>query len=114
MSDLADKECVPCQGGVPPLKGAEIDALLAQLGRGWDAVEEHHLTKTYMFPNFKDALAFVNRVGDLAESVGHHPDIYFTWGKARLDIFTHKIDGLAEADFVLAAKCDQILESSPA
>lgn len=110
MSELADKECVPCKGGIPPLKGAEIEGYLAKLGNGWNVVEEHHLSKTFTFPNFADALAFVNRVGALAEDVGHHPDIYFTWGKARIDIFTHKIDGLAEADFILAAKCDRLLD----
>lgn len=109
MSDLANKECVPCQGGIPALKGGEIEAYLDQLADGWNAVEEHHLSRTYTFPDFVQALAFVNRVGALAEEVGHHPDIYFTWGKVRLDIFTHKIDGLAEADFILAAKCDQLL-----
>lgn len=109
MSDLADKECIPCRGGVPPLGGAEIEAYLSKLGRDWEVVDGHHLSKTYIFPDFKSALAFVNRVGELAEEVGHHPDIYFTWGRARIDIFTHKIDGLAEADFVLAAKCDRLL-----
>lgn len=109
MSDLADKECIPCRGGVPPLGGAEIEAYLSKLGRDWEVVDGHHLSKTYIFPDFKSALAFVNRVGELAEEVGHHPDIYFTWGRARIDIFTHKIDGLAEADFILAAKCDRLL-----
>ena len=108
MSELANKECVPCKGGVPPLQGPEIDAYLQKLGGGWEAVEGHHLSKTFSFPNFAEALAFVNRVGALAEDVGHHPDIYFTWGKARIEIFTHKIDGLAEADFILAAKIDQL------
>ena len=109
MSELANKECVPCKGGVPPLEGAEIDAYLKKLGGGWEAVEGHHLSKTFTFPNFAEALAFVNRVGELAEEVGHHPDIYFTWGKARVEIFTHKIDGLAEADFILAAKVDTLV-----
>ena len=107
MSELADRPCIPCQGGIPPLKGAEIEAYLVKLGHGWEVVDEHHLTKTYTFDNFVQALAFVNQVGAVAEEAGHHPDIYFTWGKARVDIFTHKIDGLAEADFVLAAKCDR-------
>lgn len=112
MSELAEKECVPCKGGVPPLQGAEIEAYLSKLGNGWEAVEGHHLSKTFTFPNFADALAFVNEVGALAEDVGHHPDIWFTWGKARIEIFTHKIDGLAEADFVLAAKIDRLPSAS--
>lgn len=109
MSELADQACIPCQGGVPPLKGVEIEALLAKLGQDWQAVDEHHLAKTYTFPDFVQALAFVNRVGAVAEAAGHHPDIYFTWGRVRIEIFTHKIDGLAEADFILAAKCDRVL-----
>lgn len=108
MSELAKKNCVPCKGGVPPLEGVEIEAYLGKLGGGWEAVEEHHLSKTFTFPNFVEALGFVNRVGALAEEVGHHPDISFTWGKAKIEIFTHKIDGLAEADFILAAKIDQL------
>ncbi|MEL6184128.1 MAG: 4a-hydroxytetrahydrobiopterin dehydratase [Myxococcota bacterium] len=109
MSDLADRECIPCQGGVAPLKGDELRNLLSSLGEGWSIVDEHHLSRTYTFPDFMQALGFVNRVGALAEEIGHHPDIYFTWGRARLEIFTHKIDGLAEADFVLAAKCDRLV-----
>lgn len=109
MSDLADRECIPCQGGIEPLRGDELRNLSADLGEGWSVVDEHHLSRTYTFPDFVHALGFVNRVGALAEEVGHHPDIYFTWGKARLEIFTHKIDGLAEADFILAAKCDRLV-----
>ena len=107
MTDLASKKCIPCSGAVPALKGGEITPLLAQLD-GWQAVDEHHLTKSYTFPNFVEALAYVNKVGDVAEAEGHHPDIYFTWGKVRIDIMTHAIDGLSESDFILAAKVDQI------
>ena len=106
MSDLAAKECVPCKGGVPPLAGAELAALERQLGGGWRVVDGHHLEKEFRFPNFVDALAYVNRVGALAEEQGHHPDIYLTWGKVKLTIWTHKIDGLTESDFVFAAKAD--------
>jgi 4a-hydroxytetrahydrobiopterin dehydratase len=107
MSALAQKECVPCKGGVPPLTAAENDQLLHELGGGWRVVDNHHLEKEYRFPDFKDALAFTNRVGELAEAEGHHPDIYLAWGKVRVTIWTHKIDGLTESDFVLAAKADQ-------
>jgi 4a-hydroxytetrahydrobiopterin dehydratase len=93
---------------VPPLTPAERAPLLAQL-EGWSVVDDHHLSKLFTFPNFVDALAFVNRVGDVAEKNGHHPDILLSWGKARVDIWTHKIDGLTESDFVLAAKCDRVL-----
>lgn len=106
MSELARKECVPCRGRIPPLKGQEIEGLLAQLESGWTVVEEHHLTKTYTFKDFAEALAFVNRVGEMAEEQGHHPDVYLTWGKVRLDVWTHKIDGLTESDFIFCAKAD--------
>lgn len=109
MSDLAAKECVPCKGGVPPLQGKELEDLERQLGGNWGVVEGHHLEKEYRFPNFVDALGFVNRVGALAEEQGHHPDIYLTWGKVKLTIWTHKIDGLTESDFVFAAKADKRL-----
>jgi 4a-hydroxytetrahydrobiopterin dehydratase len=107
-SELATKQCVPCRGGVPPLNSAEIDKLLEKLGGGWKAVDAHHLRKEYTFPDFAEALAFTNRVGAIAEEQGHHPDIYLTWGKVRLEIWTHKIDGLTESDFILAARADTI------
>jgi len=107
MSDLASKECVPCRGGVPPLKGEEIATLQSELD-GWEVVNEHHLKKDYSFEDFKETLAFVNRVADLAESQWHHPDICFGWGHAEVTIWTHKIDGLTESDFILAAKIDKL------
>lgn len=107
MSELSSKQCVPCRGGVPPLQGGEIELLLTQLN-GWEVVMEHHLKKNYGFANFREALAFVNRVGELAEGQGHHPDICFGWGTAEITIYTHKIDGLTESDFILAAKIDEL------
>ena len=104
---LSKKECVPCKGGVPPLNGEELERLERQVDR-WDVVEEHHITKAYKFSNFVKALAFVNRVGDIAEAQGHHPDIFLTWGKVRITMCTHKIDGLTESDFILAARIDEI------
>ena len=111
MSELAKLDCVPCKGGVPPLKGAEIEGLLARLNGGWKVIDEHHLEKEYRFKDFRQALDFTNRVGELAESVGHHPDIYLAWGKVRLTVWTHKIGGLNEADFIFAAKADTLLQS---
>jgi 4a-hydroxytetrahydrobiopterin dehydratase len=109
-SGLAEKTCVPCRGGVPPLAGDAIDRLLAELGpNGWHAVDEHHLEKAYEFADFVTALAFVNRVGAIAEEQGHHPDFELGWGRVGIKIWTHKIDGLTESDFVLAAKCDAAL-----
>ncbi len=105
MTDLANGQCVPCCGGVPPLDAARVAKLVAQLD-GWTAENNHHLTKPYAFPDFSEALSFVNRIGAVAEDQNHHPNIFFTWGKVRVDIWTHKIDGLTESDFVLAAKID--------
>ena len=105
--DLADRECVPCRGGIPPLSADEIRPLLEQLA-GWQVVDDHHLTKSWEFDDFATALAFVNRVGDVAETNGHHPDIFLSWGKVRIELWTHKIDGLSESDFILAAKCDLV------
>ncbi len=107
MPELAAKNCVPCRGGVPPLKGAELAALSSQVP-GWNVVEEHHLQKTFRFPNFRQALDFVIRVGNLAEEQGHHPDIFLAWGKVDITIWTHKINGLTESDFILAAKIDAL------
>ena len=108
METLAMKECIPCKGGIPPLKGEELRSLEAQLGNQWEVVNEHHLQKNYTFKNFKDALEFTNRIGEIAEQQAHHPDIYLTWGKVMVKIFTHKIDGLNESDFILAAKFDKV------
>jgi 4a-hydroxytetrahydrobiopterin dehydratase len=111
MSELASRECVPCKGGVPPLKGTELDALQQELGHHWQVVQAHHLEKEYTFDDFRGALDFTNRVGELAESVNHHPDIYLTWGKVKITIWTHAIDGLSETDFVFAAKTDQLQQN---
>lgn len=108
MSDLASRQCVPCRGGVPPLQQNEVDALLPKV-EGWAVVDLHHLEKSYSFKNFREAQQFVTRVGDLAEEQGHHPDICFGWGNAQIRIWTHKIDGLTESDFILAAKIDQLI-----
>ena len=106
MGELASKECVPCRGGVPPLTGSEIEPLIDELGNGWTVIENHHLEREYPFPDFRAAMDFTVRVGELAEEQGHHPDIYLAWGKVRVTIWTHKIDGLTESDFILAAKAD--------
>ncbi len=104
---LADKKCVPCRGGVPPLKGEELEALHRAVPN-WNVVNGHHLTRAYTFPDFKQALDFVNRVGALAEEQGHHPDILLAWGKAEITLWTHKVDGLTESDFIMAAKIDRL------
>ncbi|MDP6744133.1 MAG: 4a-hydroxytetrahydrobiopterin dehydratase [SAR324 cluster bacterium] len=109
MCELAEGTCIPCRGGVPPLKGEQLDALLEKLGNGWQIINEHHLEKEYIFADFRQALDFTVKVGEVAENQGHHPDIYLAWGKVKLTIWTHKIDGLTESDFILGAKVDQRL-----
>lgn len=105
---LSEKVCEPCKGGVPPLTANEISPLLNELGNNWEAIDNHHLYKKFTFNDFVTALAFVNKVGELAEDVGHHPNISFTWGIVEISIWTHKINGLNEADFILAAKMDHL------
>jgi 4a-hydroxytetrahydrobiopterin dehydratase len=107
MPGLATKTGVPCRGGVPPLTGEELASLQKQVD-GKNVVEEHHVTKTFTFPNFREALKFVNRVGELAEEQGHHPDIFLAWGKVEITTWTRKINGLTDSDFILGAKIDQL------
>jgi len=105
MPGLADRHCVPCKGGISPLTGEEVAPLLAQL-EGWSVIDNHHLEKQFKLKNFIEALALVNRVGAIAEEQNHHPDIFLAWGKVVIKIWTHKINGLTDSDFVFAAKCD--------
>ena len=107
MNDLAERQCVPCRGGVPPLPEDQITKLQSQLD-GWEVVASHHLRKEFKFEDFKTTQEFVNRVSKLAEEQWHHPDICYGWGRAEVTIWTHKIDGLTESDFILAAKIDQL------
>jgi 4a-hydroxytetrahydrobiopterin dehydratase len=104
---LADKQCVPCRGGVPPLKGKELAVLLRNVPQ-WTAPNEHHLHREFRFPDFQQALDFVNRVGAVAEEQGHHPDMLLSWGKVEVTLWTHKIDGLTESDLIMAAKIDRL------
>lgn len=107
---LSEKTCVPCRGGIPPLGADEIRPLAAEIN-DWSVVQNHHLERQFQFPDFKEALAFVNVVGALAEEEGHHPDLSLAWGRVGVTIWTHKIDGLTESDFILAAKIDLIQDS---
>ena len=108
MSDLADRECVPCRGGVPALEGDALEELLEQLDPAWEIVNDHHLVREFAYPDFKEALEFANRVGALAESVNHHPDLHVAWGRCRVVVWTHKVNGLTETDFVFAAKAERL------
>jgi 4a-hydroxytetrahydrobiopterin dehydratase len=105
---LAKKKCVPCEKGTPPLKGKKLTKLYNQLSNGWLVLDDHHLEKNFKFKNFRQALDFTNQVGKLADTEGHHPDIYLAWGKVHLKVWTHKIDGLSENDFIFAAKVDHL------
>jgi 4a-hydroxytetrahydrobiopterin dehydratase len=107
MEDLTSRKCVPCHGGVPRLLGEELAQFAGEVP-GWEVVAEHHLRRRWEFPNFRAALALVNRVGEVAEGEGHHPDISFGWGYCEVTIHTHAIDGLSESDFILAAKIDRL------
>ena len=105
--NLADQACEPCRGQTDPMDADGCATYLAQLD-GWSVVDGHHLVKSYAFPDFVTALAFTNAVGALAEEVGHHPDILLRWGQVEITLWTHSIDGLHPADFILAAKMDRI------
>lgn len=103
---LADKKCIPCRGDIPALKTPAIKVFLKDVPQ-WTVVKNHHLHRIFKFPDFQQALDFVNRVGAIAEAEGHHPDLLLSWGKVEVTIWTHKIDGLTESDFILAAKIDR-------
>lgn len=106
MSDLANADCIPCRMDIPPLEGEAIDTLLTQLGEAWEVVDDHHLTRTYAFTSYQPGVDFTNRVAAIAEAQGHHPDILLAWGEVTVTIWTHKIDGLSESDFIFAAKAE--------
>ena len=107
-TELSEQVCKPCKEGTPPLKHEKISELKSRLAEGWEVVDDHHLEKKFKFKNFKKALDFTNRVGGLAEAQQHHPDIFLSWGKVKLKLFTHKINGLSESDFIFAAKIDKL------
>ncbi len=109
MTELADQKCVPCRGGIPPLAGTELEKFHKGVP-AWSVVDGHHLQREFKFPDFQKALDFVNRVGAVAEEQGHHPDILLAWGKAEITLWTHKIDGLTESDFIMAAKIDRLFK----
>ena len=108
---LADNKCVPCRGGVPPLERPRAQALLAELDSGWQLNAEGHLERAFPFKNFALSLEFANKVGAIAEQEGHHPDLHVAWGRCAIEIWTHKIQGLTESDFYLAAKADRAFAS---
>ena len=108
---LADQKCIPCRGGDLPMEGHAAEALLRELGEGWQLNADGHLERTYTFRNFRQAMALANKVADIAEAEGHHPDLYIAWGQCRVEVWTHKIKGLTESDFYFAAKADRAFMS---
>ncbi len=107
MAGLEGRECVPCQGGTPPLAEDQISNLLSKIDKGWSAIDNHHISREWEFPDFETALAFTNKLGAICEEQNHHADFELGWGRVQAVIFTHKIDGLTESDFILASKFDQ-------
>ena len=105
---LAQRACAPCRGGAAPLQGEELRLLLAELGNGWQVADDKRLEKEFRFKDFREALGFADRVGELADEVDHHPDLAISWGLMKVVVWTHKIGGLSEADFVFAAKVDAL------
>lgn len=107
MSELASKTCVPCRGGVPPMDVPDVESYLGKV-TGWGHHDHRRIARTFVFPDFAGALDFANRVGEIAEAEGHHPDLLVAWGRVEVTIWTHKVNGLTESDFILAAKIDQL------
>lgn len=108
MSKLSKKKCQACLGEESPMEGEKLTLITNELGGNWQVVNEHHLEKEFKFENYKEALYFTNQVGALAEEEGHHPDIHLSWGRVRIVLWTHKINGLSESDFILASKIDEL------
>ena len=106
--NLNSKKCIQCKIEVSKLKAIEIKSYLKKIKKGWKVIRNHHMEKEFKFKNFKEALSFTNKVGNIAEKEGHHPDIHLSWGKVKVIIYTHKINGLHENDFIIAAKIDKI------
>ncbi|MEX0680916.1 MAG: 4a-hydroxytetrahydrobiopterin dehydratase [Balneolales bacterium] len=112
MTNLAEQQCIPCRGDTPVLKGEKLQVLYNQLDGHWELEQEHHLTRDLEFNDFKEALDFTIRVGEMSEEQGHHPEIYLAWGKVTLKVYTHAIDGLSESDFIWAAKAENIFREN--
>ncbi len=108
MADFWKKKCVPCEAGAPALSGNVLKSYVDELKGGWELKDGNHIEKTFRFKNFAEALAFTNKIGQVAEEEGHHPDIYLSWGRAKVTLWTHKAKGLTENDFIMAAKIDRL------
>lgn len=110
--ELSSKVCSACRGDEDPLKATDTVDKMSEIDDSWELVENHHIERKFKFEDFQEALEFVNKVGEIAEDQGHHPVINdFTWGRATIKLYTHKIDGLHENDFIMAAKIDKMFNS---
>jgi 4a-hydroxytetrahydrobiopterin dehydratase len=105
---LVDRHCQPCKGNVPPMKGADLARYREQLGEGWNVIGEHHLEKEFKVKDWREAVALTNRIADLADQEDHHPHLLLQWGGVKVTLWTHKINGLSENDFILAARIDKL------
>ena len=112
IEKLAQKQCVPCEGGAAPLKGEQLQQLQRELGEGWQLVDEHHIEKEFNFDSYLEGVNFVNEVAAIADEQNHHPEITLSYGKVKVTLWTHKIGGLSENDFILAAKIEQSIRSA--
>ena len=108
--ELTTQKCVPCEGGVPPLRGKALQDFASQLTLSWELIEEKIIRHTFKFKNFKEGVAFINKVADIAEAEGHHPDLnLFGYNKVTVTLMTHAINGLSANDFILAAKIETLI-----
>ena len=108
ITELSEQKCTPCHGGVEPLAEPMLNEYHKQLAEGWQIIGRKRLERNFKFKNFAEALEFTNKIGQLAEQQHHHPDIHLSWGKVKLELWTHKIGGLHENDFILAAMIDKL------
>lgn len=108
--ELAEQKCKPCSGDTPPLEGEELQSYKKRVDERWELIDDHHLKRDYDFKNFRQALDFTVKIGEMSEEEGHHSEIVLTWGKVSVTVYTHAIDGLSDNDFIWAAKADQLYE----
>lgn len=108
--ELTEQKCEPCNSDTPPLKGEELQNYFSRIDDDWKLVDGHHLKRKYTFNNFREAMDFTVKIGEMSEEEGHHPEIVLTWGEVTVTVYTHAIDGLSENDFIWAAKADELYD----
>lgn len=107
--NLSDKKCVACEGGIPPLETEKVKEYMAELGGGWKTENGKKIKKDFKFKDFKEAIIFVNKIAEIAENEGHHPDIHIFYNQVIIELWTHAVGGLSENDFIMAAKIDKLI-----